>query len=198
MKKRNLVIVAFMLVAAMTIGVGYAALSVQLTVNGTARVSGEDAADEFKEDVYFSNAQKVDNTGGSYKEDATTGEAIEDTITISDDKRSVTFAVKTLMGVNESVEYTFTVKNDSTMAATVTPTINIENTSGAYEVKVTEITDGSPLATGNTNGNSFELDPDGGTHTFIVKITLRRMPTDQSETYTLAFGIDLDAVINNP
>lgn len=195
MKKRNLVIVAFMLVAAMTIGVGYAALSVQLTVNGSASVSGEDAADEFKEDVYFSNAAKVTSTGSHVTDDA--GETIEDSITLTNNDRSASFAVKTLMGVNEYVEYTFTVKNDSTMAAAVTPTINIENTSGAYEVKVTEITDGNPLATESTNGNPFVLDADGGTQTFNVKITLKRMPTDQSETYTLTFEIDLNAVINN-
>lgn len=185
MKKRNLVIVAFMLVAAMTIGVGYAALSVTLNVNGTASVSGADAAEEFKEDVYFSNAEKVKSTG-TRTDNA--GEAIVDTITISDDKRTASFEVKTLMGVNEYVEYTFTVKNDSTMAAAVTPTFTETNDDSAYKVEVMGIEKDVP----------FQLAANDGEQEFTVKITLEKMPTDSDKTYTLTFRIDLDAVINNP
>lgn len=55
MKKRTLVI-AVLLVAALALGIGYAALSDTLTLNGTIKSTGDDMTDTFDGLVYFTNA----------------------------------------------------------------------------------------------------------------------------------------------
>ena len=56
MKNRKTIIVAFLLVAALCLGIGYAALTDTLNINGTANISKSAAETEFDEDVYFTSA----------------------------------------------------------------------------------------------------------------------------------------------
>ena len=72
MKKRRLVIVAFLLIAAIALGVGYATLSTTLVIDGVAAIKTDGAKTEYDEDVYFksgtANATGIDGvtipTGG--------------------------------------------------------------------------------------------------------------------------------------
>ena len=54
MKNRKTVVVAFLLVAAMLLGVGYAALTDTLNIQGDFEVSQNNAENAFDDDVYFS------------------------------------------------------------------------------------------------------------------------------------------------
>ena len=58
MKKRRTFIVSMLLVAALALGIGYAALSDTLDINGTADVNQSQAEADFDLNVYFSAVEK--------------------------------------------------------------------------------------------------------------------------------------------
>ena len=53
MKNRRIAIVAFVLCAAMVIGLGYAAVTNTLDIQGSVAVDANEAEKEFNEDIYF-------------------------------------------------------------------------------------------------------------------------------------------------
>ena len=63
MKRRRTLITSLLLVAALALGIGYAALTDVLDINGTAKVEESAAEDAFNADVYFSAA--VANQAGN-------------------------------------------------------------------------------------------------------------------------------------
>lgn len=76
MKRRKNLIIAFLLIASLALGIGYAAYTTTLTVNGTVGVSQE--AIDFTNDVIFTNAVS-DNTAlgtADYSADVATFEAL--------------------------------------------------------------------------------------------------------------------------
>ena len=56
MRNKKIILVAFILCAAMVIGVGYAALTDILDITGSADVNQSAAEEAFNEDIYFSAA----------------------------------------------------------------------------------------------------------------------------------------------
>ena len=56
MKNRKIVIVAFLLIATLLLGIGYAALTDTLDITGSADVNVSDLEKEYEEDIYFSAA----------------------------------------------------------------------------------------------------------------------------------------------
>ena len=60
MRNRKAIITAFLLLACMLIGVGYAAVTNVLDIQGSADVSQQQAEDEFNEDIYFTGAKAPD------------------------------------------------------------------------------------------------------------------------------------------
>lgn len=109
MKNRKTVVVAFLLVAVMLLGVGYAALTDILTINGSAEVSQTAAEDAFNEDIYFSDAvaHEADNEA-----------SVDDT-----DNDKASFAANTLKGKGDKATFTFTIENAGDVDATVTPVL---------------------------------------------------------------------------
>lgn len=97
MKKRRIIILAFMLIAVMVVGVGFAAYSTTLAINGTTSVSA--AALEFTEDVQFTSVTSSNEAFGR----ATIG-----------DGQSATFTVDGMTAYNDRVQFTYTIKNNST------------------------------------------------------------------------------------
>ena len=63
MKNRRTVVVAFLLVAVMLLGIGYAALTDTLTIIGNAHVDLDTANKTFDERIYFSAAEATSSTG---------------------------------------------------------------------------------------------------------------------------------------
>ena len=110
MKTRRLAIIALALVTVMTLGVGYAALSDTLAVNGTATLSHAEAEEQFDVEVYFSavgaTTSCVAAIDGSDNDVAT--------ITITDG----------LAVVGDKATATFTITNDSAGSVTLTPAHN--------------------------------------------------------------------------
>lgn len=169
MKNRKTVIVAFLLVAAMLLGVGYAALTDDLYVNGTLKLDADKLADTYDKEVYFTNANN-----------STTGTAgVVDTISIGEDANGdandkVTFVVNSLKTVNEVATFTFKIQNDNDFVVTATPSTSFTNdyftVAGPATVDV----------------------PANGSVDVTVTVTLKAIPTDgsaQSVTYDLTYAV---------
>jgi hypothetical protein len=166
MKNRKTVVVAFLLVAVMLMGVGYAALTDVLDITGSADVNQSAAEEAFNEDIYFS-AAVANETGNTASVNA-------------DNKDKASFTAKTLKGAGDEVTFSFTIKNDGDVAATVTPTLN--------------------ATLGNTNPEYFDIESDwggaprelaaGAEISYTVTVTLKKTPT---ETIAGSFLIELTA-----
>ena len=172
MKNRRTVVVAFLLCAVMLLGVGYAALSDTLDITGSADVNQSAAEEAFNEDIFFS-AAVANETGNTASINA-------------DNNDKASFTANTLKGKDDKVTFTFTIKNDGDVAATVTPKLN--------------------ASLGNTNPTYFTIESDWGgasktldAHselTYTVTVTLIKTPT---ETISGSFLIELTAVsVDNP
>ena len=167
MKNRKLVIVAFLLVAMMLLGVGYAALSDTLDITGTADINRSAAEEAFNDDVHFSDAvaNQVGNTASVNSD--------------NDDKAS--FTANTLKGKDDEVTFTFTIVNDGDREAVVTPTLHasLGNTKPEY-FEISSDWDGQPKTLAA-----------GGTLTYTVTVKLIKTPI---ETISGSFLIELTAV----
>lgn len=120
MKNRRNVVIAFMIVAVMLLGIGYAALSDTLDITGSADVNQSAAEEAFNEDVYFSAA--VANQDGN-------------TASVNaDNNDKASFTAATLKGKGDKVTFTFTITNAGDVAAEVTPKLNatLGNTNPEY------------------------------------------------------------------
>ena len=120
MKNRRNVVIAFMIVAVMLLGIGYAALSDTLDITGSADVNQSAAEEAFNEDVYFSAA--VANEAGN-------------TASVNaDNNDKASFTAATLKGKGDKVTFTFTITNAGDVAAEVTPKLNatLGNTNPEY------------------------------------------------------------------
>ena len=174
MKNRKTVVVAFLLVAVMLLGVGYAAISDVLDVNGSADVSLDAAQSAFDEDVYFSKAEVLTEVKNAEGKDLNVA-------SISDgDNDQANFTADSLKGAGDYAEFRFTITNASDVDAVVTPTL---------------------AADGNSNVEYFDIVSDwagqpktikaGESMTYTVTVTLKKTPTEAAHG---AFHIELTAV----
>ena len=102
MKNRKTVIIAFLLVAALVLGIGYAAYSTKLFINGTAEVASEAIA--FTNAVTITNAESSDPTYGTASEG---------------DGQYATFEVFGMTQKDQRVTFTYTITNNSDVAVKV-------------------------------------------------------------------------------
>jgi uncharacterized repeat protein (TIGR01451 family) len=173
MKNRKTVVVAFLLVAVMLMGVGYAALTDVLDITGSADVNQSAAEEAFNEDVYFSAAEAENPTPAPEKPNTASVNA--------DNKDKASFTANTLKGKGDKATFTFTIKNDGDVAATVTPKLNatLGNTLPEY-FSITSDWDGATKTLAA-----------GGSLTYTVTVELIKTPT---ETISGSFLIELTAV----
>ena len=167
MKNRRNLIVAFLLCACLIVGIGYAALTDTLDITGSADVNQSAAEEAFNEDIYFSAA--VANETGN------TASVNRD----NNDKAS--FTANTLKGKDDTVTFTFTIKNAGDVDALVTPKLN--------------------ASLGNTNPEYFTIESDwngaaqtvaaNSEKTYTVTVTLIKTPT---ETIAGSFLVEFTAV----
>lgn len=179
MKNRKTIIVAFLLVAAMAIGVGYAALTDTLTIIGNAHIDTDIANSTFDQRVYFS-ASAASSTTGTGTEDDVASHTTDD----------ATFTANKLAVVGEKSVFTFTIKNDSNVDATIS--VNPTKLSG----------DANPT---NSNSDKFTVDyayPDGMTiakNGGTIKVTVTVTVAEPVTSATSAtFGIELTATSVEP
>ena len=167
MKNRRNVVIAFMIVAVMLLGIGYAALSDTLDITGSADVNQSAAEEAFNEDIYFS-AAVANETGNTASVNA-------------DNNDKASFTAATLKGKGDKVTFTFTITNAGDVAADVTPKLNA--TLGNTNTEYFSVTSDWNGATKTLNAHS-EI-------TYTVTVELLKTPT---ETISGSFLIELVAV----
>lgn len=110
MKARRLAVLALALITVVTMGVGYAALTDSLSINGTATLSHANAENQFDVEVYFSSVGAMTSCVAAV--DPADNDVA--TITITDG----------LAVVGDKATATFVVTNASAGSVTLTPAHN--------------------------------------------------------------------------
>ena len=124
MKNRKIVIGAFLLIATLLLGVGYAALTTTLTIIGNAHIDMAQAGDNFDARVYFSAAEPVSSTGTGTTADKAAGVGGDD----------ATFTANRLATKGEISTFLFTIQNDSNVAAAITIDSQTNTNETAFKV----------------------------------------------------------------
>lgn len=115
MKNRRITIVAFLLIAALTLGFGYAAVTNVLDIQGSASVSATAAEEEFNEDIYFTG---VKDSNGLFVSSVPNGDGFTANINSNNNDKGQ-FTVTGLRNKDDSVEITYQIKNESQYEASV-------------------------------------------------------------------------------
>lgn len=174
MKKRRTLIISLLLVAALTLGIGYAALADDLYVTGSAGINSEHAENAFGEDIYFTKALISDNKGTATIGADTNGEAAD----------QVTIEVKegALAGAGDNVVCAIEITNAGDLDATVTlDAITVKNNE-FFKVTTSWKDDTQTLKA----GESLDI---------VVTITVVKTPTVNVAT---TFGLNFTATSVEP
>lgn len=177
MKNRKRIIMAFVLVACMLIGVGYAALSTVLDITGTVNIGKEFIDKEFANDVYFSAGEFV---GGKY--DVTSGLTTQDQINpgASGKTANASFTSNNMAAKGDTVEVKFTIKNDSDFDVATTIGLkkvnnndNMSNTNPSqFKIEVKYGAGGTYSDLAGISTQSLSVAKSGGTADVYVRVTV--------------------------
>ncbi len=172
MKNRRIILVAFMLVAVLCLGVGYAALTDLLIVDGTAVVNQQKENLVFDEKIEFTKAEVKTATTADYS-------GIADTATVdSSNTDKVSFTVKSLARQGQKATFEFTVTNTSEFDATLALEGAISNTANADYFSVTY----------SFKDNDNTCEKTNGTVVIIVEVELiKAVTTEINGTFNLTF-----------
>ena len=120
MKKRRNVIISLLLVAALALGIGYAAVTDVLDITGSADVSAAQVEETFNLNVHFKEGGAVANDAGN-------------TASVNaDNNDKASFSTNTLKAAGDKATFTFTIVNESDdVSANIIPRIS-SNTNEAY------------------------------------------------------------------
>ncbi len=161
MLKRNKMLVAFMMVAVLCMSVGFAALTDELTADGTVslKVVSEEGGEEteigkqYDADVYFKSASTTEQSGVEVAVDSNDKDNID--ITIGE-------AVYTEVG--QTVTVTAVIVNDGEYAVTLdTPVVTDENIKTYFTTEA------------NLETTTLESEK---TATLTIKLTLEKIPAE--------------------
>ncbi len=182
MKNRRSVIAIFLMVALLCLGIGYAAVSDDLTIDGTLNLSTGEIEDQFATDVKFANAS-VTTSDATTADDVTAviGDTTAD-VTDEDDKLTITVANTEFKEIGQTVVVTVDVVNGSTADANVT-IAGYTDASGVFSVVAEQVGGAAAI----TAGDSAE---------FTVTITLLMIP--DADVTNQAFELTLTATSANP
>ena len=171
MKNRKTVVVAFLLVAVMLMGVGYASLTDTLTLIGNATIDLTQAGTNYDAKVYWSAATIVNTTNTSTK-DEVGGVGTDD----------ATFRLHSLATMGDKAVLKFTITNESNVPVEITvaePTItgaNLEKFSCGY-----------------TYSRADKIIPAGGTMDVTVTVTVSA-PVTEAATATFSISYTANTV----
>lgn len=174
MKNRKTVVVAFLLVAVMLLGVGYAALTDTLRIDGNAVLSHDSANKAFDDLVYFDPNTKVC--------------ADDDSIEISTSKDVATIKVNSLSLNGDTATFELKIMNDHDTAVYVLPTI--DDKSALYDPDLIGLSSNWKSQVHEIAANS--------SRTYILTVTCKATPTEQTETtdFAIGFSVTTDAPQN--
>lgn len=180
MKNKKKVVVAFLLVAVLLLGVGYAALTDTLTIIGNAVIDMEQAEDNFNEKVYFSAIAYTQHGSGDPASDTFSGVGGDD----------ATFAIHSLATKDEAATVVCTIKNESNVPVYI-------------DIPATKLSGDTNQS--NTNPTTFGISynysianrviPAGGTLDVTITVTVL---TPVTEPTGATFGIEYTATTAIP
>ena len=154
----------------MLLGIGYAALTDVLDINGTADVTNNAANNEFDQDIYFSAA--VANEGAP------------NTASVNGNNNDkADFTVKSLALKGDKATFTFTIKNDGELPAVVTPQLTALNATTEEYFTISSDWAGQPKVLAANSSITYTL-----------TIELIKTPTD---SVAGTFHVELTAVADN-
>ncbi len=190
MKNRKIVVIAFLVVAAMLLGIGYAALTDTLTITGDLKADTSVSQPEFDADIYFSSTSVIsDDTGNKAASQILEGR----------DDAKITAQHFTTAG--QTVKVKFTIANDSTeFAARLTPTVlTVTNgTEGTENEHESIFTVAWSWNENSVDNSVFDLQP-GQTKDLWVTIVLDVTPTEaHTANFNVAFNAEEMAPTNAP
>ena len=176
MKNRKVIVTAFLLVAVMLLGVGYAAVSDTLNFGGDATISGDQAQQEFDVDVKIAavsvdmaNWREYSSTGAEIEEE---GDIVVDIMGSGDNEADVVdFQIFSLADAGESKTIWFKVTNESAHDATLHGSDITENGTHDYFDSYSEIYTADGSAT-------TEVLPAGGEVLVKLVISVKATPTE--------------------
>ena len=172
MKKRRTLIISLLLIAALALGIGYAALSTDLTVSGAVSNAPHPI------DVTFQEGSITAGAG------LASAEAVSKVI-CTNGAKSATFDVAGLIHKDDKVVATFTVVNNNKYAVTLnTPTITETDANNFFTATTTWLDDN-----GDATATAPRLEA-GETATFQITVT---MDKNTAETYTGDFVLTVTA-----
>ena len=177
MKNRKTVVVAFLLVAAMLLGVGYAALQDELIINGTLGADISAANTQFDHDLYI--------------EKHVISEPSLATVSYTDnDRDEATITAKAFQTAGQSVTVTFTIINKSVeFDAVVTPDVLVNALTVVPAVEGHTPVFTATWAWADGSNDAKTVAKNSGTQDFTVTITLIETPTEAHEaSFVLKFG----------
>ena len=125
MKNRRNIIVAFMLCAVMLLGIGYAAVTDALDINGTAEINSGNVQSAFDANIYFSAA-----VANQFTTAATPDRAAIDPA----DPDMASFASYNLAEIGNKATFTFTIQNDSDLDVSVMPVLSYSGSAEAQAI----------------------------------------------------------------
>ncbi|MBE6982823.1 MAG: hypothetical protein E7435_00830 [Ruminococcaceae bacterium] len=187
MKNRKTVVVAFLLVAAMLLGVGYAAVTNVLDITGSIKVTKEAAEEEFNEDIYFSGVvvSGAIKTGG-----VVAGDNLGYTANINTNNNDkAQFTITGIKATGESKEIIYRIQNDSTLDAEISLK-SIYNSNDPTNTGAGAVSLDYYFGTVGTQTTTIVA---GGYADVTVKVSLDDQITD---TLDASFVIELNAVAN--
>lgn len=177
MKNRKRVVVAFLLVAVLCLGIGYAALTDTLTISGTVSVGGDNsnnapAAQEWDEDIYFVDISSIDYS----KTHATDADKNASATIDTSDKDNITVSVpvKNLFVKGDYITFTTKIQNDNAdYAANVSvDSISIAD-NDSHDFFNVEL-----LNVSGTSLSSLSVPAEGKSDAITVKISLKKTPAE--------------------
>lgn len=144
MKRRRTAIVAFLLAAVMLMGIGYAAVSINLNINGTAGVG--DAAVELAQEVIFTGTPTMTYSNTAYvPSDPAVNSASHDNL------HTATYTIKEgLVQKGDTVTIVYTVKNNGDAIAYVTGVTTTPNNTTSTAITANATAGATTIAAGQT------------------------------------------------
>ncbi len=175
MKNKRNVIVAFLLVAALCLGIGYAAITDDLYVAGTLNAQSNDFTDDVNDDIYFTTA------------------AISTTSTADSTNNKATAVIGADKNEHANDQLTITVSDSAFTAQdqTLVVTVKVHNANTAQTASVAF---GTPAVSSDcfsvtvTTDNNSTTVPAGGDLDCTITITLVKIPTVDIDDATITIG----------
>ncbi len=191
MKNRRIAICAFVLIAAMVVGIGYASLTDTLAVTGDLEMSQSSIQVALDEDVYFTGVEIsiADSNGTALT--PTTGLSAS---VSSNDPDKITFSAKNVFtGIGDTVTIVATITNAGTNAALPAklsdPKVTAENGQNYFE-GVSKTYSASSDTGADVQQSGL---PVGETCTLTIVFKVKAIPTVDVEHVTVTYSVTATA-----